>query len=74
MGLYRVSTYLVYGVTMTKHINKMGKAYIVYLPKDSVDELGWIPKTREVDGTPIVVEREGNRLIIRRYQVHGAAV
>ena len=56
---------------MTKHINKMGKSYVVYLPKDLVDELGWVPKTREVAGTPIMVEREGNRLIIRRYQPSG---
>jgi antitoxin component of MazEF toxin-antitoxin module len=63
--------YLVYGIAMTKHINKMGKSYVVYLPKDLVDELGWVPKTREVEGTPIMVEREGNRLVIRRYQLSG---
>lgn len=49
----------------------MGKSYVVYLQKDLVDELGWVPKTREVEGTPIMVEREGNRLVIRRYQLSG---
>lgn len=64
--------YLVYGTVMTKHINKMGRSYVVYLPKDLVDELGWLPKTRDNDGTPIMVEREGNRMIVRRYQPSGA--
>ena len=41
---------------------------MVYIPKDIVMELGWSPRTKEQEGTPIVVEREGNRIIIRRFE------
>ena len=56
---------------MPKHINKQpgpGGQYVAYLPKDIVEELGWIPTTRDAIGTELIVEREGSRVIIRKYQ------
>ena len=53
---------------MVRHIVRQGSQLVMYVPKDIVEELGWIPSTRDKEGTPLMIEREGNRIIVRRHE------
>ena len=53
---------------MVKHINRQGNQLIMYIPKDIVEELGWKPSIKGKEGTPLMIEREGNHILIRRHE------
>ena len=56
---------------MVKHLNVQGNALLMYIPKDIVEELGWMASTKGQEGTPLMIEREGNRIVIRKHEPRG---